>query len=115
MEYQRITAYLMANLDKIDFPFIVFHSEKDTMVDIDGSKALFAEASVRLKVWVGVVTTKIFLRPSEQSQLSLTNISLVYYLRAVRGQDLPICEPDVARVSQGAWQRSHPDRDSAVV
>ena len=65
MEYQRITSYLMANLDKIYFPFIVFHSEKDTMVDVDGSKALFAEASVRLLVWVGVVTAKVFPRPSE--------------------------------------------------
>ena len=47
MEYQRVTAYLMKNLDKVDFPFIVFHSENDTMVDVDGSKALYAEASVR--------------------------------------------------------------------
>ncbi|GAX82567.1 hypothetical protein CEUSTIGMA_g9993.t1 [Chlamydomonas eustigma] len=45
MEYQRVTSHLMANLDKIDFPFLVFHSEKDTMVDVDGSKALYAEAS----------------------------------------------------------------------
>ena len=47
MEYQRVTSHLMKNLDQIDFPFIVFHSEKDTMTDVDGSKALYAEASVR--------------------------------------------------------------------
>ena len=47
MEYQRVTSYLMKHLDTIDFPFIVFHSENDTMADVDGSKALFSEASVR--------------------------------------------------------------------
>ncbi len=67
MEYQRVTRYITANLEKvgtraalkgialpafhhafqIDFPFIVFHSENDTMIDIDGSKALLARASVR--------------------------------------------------------------------
>ncbi len=39
----------MQRLGEVDFPFIVFHSENDTMVDVDGSKALYlrAQASCR--------------------------------------------------------------------
>ncbi len=39
--------WLTRNLDKVDFPFIVFHSENDTMCDSDGSKALYEKAAVR--------------------------------------------------------------------
>ena len=33
-------------LEEVDFPFIVFHSENDTMVDVDGSKALYLRSKV---------------------------------------------------------------------
>ena len=34
----------MASLDSVDFPFLVFHSENDTMCDPDGSKQLYLRA-----------------------------------------------------------------------
>lgn len=36
----------LQRLEEATFPFIVFHSENDTMVDVDGSKALFLRAKV---------------------------------------------------------------------
>lgn len=35
---------MVQRLGEADFPFIVFHSENDTMVDVDGSKALYLKA-----------------------------------------------------------------------
>ncbi|KAI7841419.1 hypothetical protein COHA_004814 [Chlorella ohadii] len=48
-EYLRITARSMQRLGEVDFPFIVFHSENDTMVDVDGSKALYLRAQSKDK------------------------------------------------------------------
>eukprot|EP00955_Chlamydomonas_euryale_P111652 366082-Chlamydomonas_euryale.AAC.20 len=44
-EYLRVTGWLMRNMHLVNFPFIVFHSENDTMVDCDGSRALYTHAS----------------------------------------------------------------------
>ena len=46
-EYLRATREVMGGLERTTFPFIVFHSENDTMCDCDGSKALFDRAKVR--------------------------------------------------------------------
>lgn len=43
-EYLRATEEAMATLDSVDFPFLVFHSENDTMCDPDGSKQLYLRA-----------------------------------------------------------------------
>jgi acylglycerol lipase len=43
-EYLNITEATMARLEEATFPFIVFHSENDTMCDVDGSKALYLRA-----------------------------------------------------------------------
>ncbi|KAL4532022.1 hypothetical protein Ndes2437B_g02449 [Nannochloris sp. 'desiccata'] len=43
-EYLRATEVAMTSLDSIDFPFLVFHSENDTMCDCDGSKSLYLKA-----------------------------------------------------------------------
>ena len=48
-EYLDTTERLGHAFDGVTFPFVVFHSEDDTQVDIAGSKKLFAKA----KVWVG--------------------------------------------------------------
>jgi acylglycerol lipase len=48
-EYLRVTARSMQLLGEVDFPFIVFHSENDTMVDVDGSKALYLRAQSKDK------------------------------------------------------------------
>jgi len=44
-EYLRVTSWLMRHLDSIEFPFVVYHSEGDTMCDCDGSKELYAQAA----------------------------------------------------------------------
>lgn len=44
-EYLYATERLTSNLSKIEIPFIVFHSENDTMCDADGSKQLYEEAA----------------------------------------------------------------------
>ena len=49
-EYLRVTEQAMATLGEVEFPFIVFHSENDTMCDSDGSKQLYLRAKVRF--WV---------------------------------------------------------------
>ena len=51
VEYLRVTHELMEDggLEGIDFPFLVFHSENDTMVDCDGSKALMARSTSKDK------------------------------------------------------------------
>jgi len=46
-EYLRATEAAMAQLDQVNFPFIVFHSENDTLCDSDGSKQLYKRAKVR--------------------------------------------------------------------
>ncbi|KAL4445371.1 hypothetical protein ABPG77_011196 [Micractinium sp. CCAP 211/92] len=43
-EFLRICEQCMGRLEEVDFPFIVLHSENDTMVDVDGSKALYLRA-----------------------------------------------------------------------
>lgn len=43
-EFLRITEQSMQRLGEARFPFILFHSENDTMVDVDGSKALYQQA-----------------------------------------------------------------------
>lgn len=43
-EYINACSRTMAQLDTIDVPFIVFHSEIDTMCDPDGSKALYMKS-----------------------------------------------------------------------
>ncbi|GAB4822633.1 hypothetical protein N2152v2_009679 [Parachlorella kessleri] len=44
-EYLRITQEVMkTGLDRAAFPFLVFHSENDTMCDCDGSKQLYQRA-----------------------------------------------------------------------
>jgi acylglycerol lipase len=43
-EYLRATEAAMARLEEVDFPFLAFHSEVDTMCDPAGSKALFLRA-----------------------------------------------------------------------
>lgn len=48
-EYLRITEQVMSTLENVSFPFIVFHSENDTMCDCDGSKELFKRASTKDK------------------------------------------------------------------
>jgi esterase/lipase len=45
-EFLRITEQSMQRLGEARFPFILFHSENDTMVDVDGSKALYKQAQV---------------------------------------------------------------------
>lgn len=45
-EYLKATEYAMNNLDKIELPMILFHSENDTMTDSDGSKQLYLRAKV---------------------------------------------------------------------
>lgn len=45
-EYLRITEQLMKGLEEADFPFMVIHSENDTMCDCDGSKQLYMRAKV---------------------------------------------------------------------
>jgi acylglycerol lipase len=46
VEYLRVTHELMddGGLEAVDFSFLCFHSENDTMVDCDGSKALMARS-----------------------------------------------------------------------
>lgn len=46
VEYLRVTHELMdsGGLEAVDFPFLCFHSENDTMVDCDGSKALMVRS-----------------------------------------------------------------------
>lgn len=43
-EYLRATEEAMASLDNVNFPFLVIHSENDTMCDPDGSKQLYLRA-----------------------------------------------------------------------
>lgn len=43
-EYLRATESAMASLEDVNFPFLVFHSENDTMCDCDGSKSLYLKA-----------------------------------------------------------------------
>ena len=43
-EYLCATERVTARLGTLQKPFIVFHSENDTMCDADGSKQLYAEA-----------------------------------------------------------------------
>lgn len=45
-EYLLTTEALCAEMPSIDFPFICFHGEIDTMTDPEGSKKLFEEAQV---------------------------------------------------------------------
>lgn len=44
-EYMKICERVMTELDQVTFPFIVFHSENDTMCDCDGSKQLYLSAA----------------------------------------------------------------------
>lgn len=46
-EYLRVTEAAMTKLEEVKFPFLVFHSENDTMCDCDGSKQLYLRAKVR--------------------------------------------------------------------
>jgi esterase/lipase len=43
-EYLRITEQSMGRLEEWMSPLLLFHSENDTMVDCDGSKALYLKA-----------------------------------------------------------------------
>jgi acylglycerol lipase len=43
-EYLRASEIAMASLDSVEIPFLIFHSENDTMCDCDGSKSLFLQA-----------------------------------------------------------------------
>jgi acylglycerol lipase len=43
-EYLRATETAMSSLESVEFPFLVFHSENDTMCDCDGSKSLYLKA-----------------------------------------------------------------------
>ena len=43
-EYLRATDAAMSSFHEVDFPFLVFHSENDTMCDCDGSKNLYLKA-----------------------------------------------------------------------
>ena len=43
-EYLRVTEEAMNSLHSVEFPFLVFHSENDTMCDCDGSKQLYLQA-----------------------------------------------------------------------
>jgi acylglycerol lipase len=43
-EYLRATEAAMLSLDTVEFPFLIFHSENDTMCDCDGSKSLYLNA-----------------------------------------------------------------------
>ena len=47
---------VVQRLEEVALPFCVFHSENDTMVDVDGSKALYTRAKVRWRGrrWGGV-------------------------------------------------------------
>lgn len=40
-EYLRVTEEVMTRLEEVRLPFIVCHSENDTMCDCEGSKALY--------------------------------------------------------------------------
>lgn len=51
-EYLRVTSWLISNAHKVEFPFIVFHSEKDTLCDCDGSKHLYSRATSKDKQMV---------------------------------------------------------------
>eukprot|EP00798_Chlamydomonas_sp_ICE-L_P010167 gene10167-8072_t len=44
-EYLRVTSWFMQNVEAVDFPFLVVHSEHDTMCDCDGSKALYLRSA----------------------------------------------------------------------
>lgn len=55
-EYMRITESTMKMLEEVTFPFIVFHSENDTMCDPDGSKQLYTRASVRVNSFFCCIT-----------------------------------------------------------
>lgn len=48
-EYVLATEYLCREMSSMDFPFLVFHSERDTMCDPDGSKRLFLTAKSKDK------------------------------------------------------------------
>ena len=48
-EYINACSRTMAQLEDIDIPFLVFHSEIDTMCDPDGSKALYMKSSAKDK------------------------------------------------------------------
>lgn len=48
-EYLRATEIAMGSLETVEFPFLVFHSENDTMCDCDGSKQLYLKAKSKDK------------------------------------------------------------------
>lgn len=48
-EYLRVTAQVMTQLNRVDWPFLVFHSEVDTMCDPDGSKLLYTTSTSKDK------------------------------------------------------------------
>lgn len=48
-EYINACSRTMAQLEEIDVPFLVFHSEIDTMCDPDGSKTLYMKSSAKDK------------------------------------------------------------------
>ena len=50
-EYLRATEAAMSSLSAVEFPFLVFHSENDTMCDCDGSKQLYLQAKSKDKTW----------------------------------------------------------------
>ena len=46
-EYIRATERTMARLEEAELPLLIFHSENDTMCDVEGSKQLYLRAKVR--------------------------------------------------------------------
>lgn len=46
-EFLRVTEDLVASMPAMDFPFVVFHGERDTLCDLDGSRQLFEKSAVR--------------------------------------------------------------------
>lgn len=46
-EFLRVTEEMVASMPSMDFPFVVFHGELDTLCDPDGSRQLFEKSAVR--------------------------------------------------------------------